>query len=154
MSNKQSLSFEKCIHFIFHHSKYFFTFSSQVLFWGLGYSVLIRSMLCLIDKSSQFCDTRYKYEVAITCAFVYRLRILTISAVLTCTTNMPACATLGKYRILRYLICFFTKKKCSQQCLLVRLECPFKPCEMLWNHFSTRGLHSLARYKRVLTYPF
>ena len=51
LSNKQSLSFEKCIHFIFTILNILITFSSQVLFWGLGYSILTRSMLCLIDKS-------------------------------------------------------------------------------------------------------
>ena len=70
--DKQSLSFEKCRLFIFH---YFLIFSSpfQAKYcfgvWDiLGYSVLTRSMLCLIDKSSQFCNTRNKYKVAITCA--------------------------------------------------------------------------------------
>ena len=57
-----------------------FTFSSQVLFWGLGFSVLTRSMLCLIDKFSQFCHTGNKYEVAIACAFGRILRMSTISA--------------------------------------------------------------------------
>ena len=69
-----------------------FIFSSQVLFWGLGYSVR-RSMLCLIDKSSQFCNTGNKYEVEkITCAFGRRLRMSTMSAVhclLTYTDTWP-----------------------------------------------------------------
>ena len=44
-------SFEKCIHFYFAILNILFNFSSQVLFWGLEYSILTRSMLCLIDKS-------------------------------------------------------------------------------------------------------
>ena len=42
--------------------------------FGLEYSVLTRSILCLINKSLQFCNTGNKYEVAITCAFGRRLR--------------------------------------------------------------------------------
>ena len=63
-------------------------------------SVPTRSMLCLIDKSSQFCNT--KCEVAITCAFERRLRMSTMRAVPTCTANMHVRATLCKYRVLRY----------------------------------------------------
>ena len=61
MSNKQSLSLEKVHTLYFSILNILFTFSSQVLFCGLGYSVLTRSLLCLVDKSSQFCNTGNKY---------------------------------------------------------------------------------------------
>ena len=49
MSNKQSLSFEKCIHFISHHFKYSLHLFKPSTVLGLGYSVLTRSMLYSID---------------------------------------------------------------------------------------------------------
>ena len=76
-------------------------------------------MICLIDKSIQFCNTGNKYVVAIICTFGRRLRMSTMGAVPTCTANMPVCATLRK-------ICnLFLEEKYSQQCLLVCLESSF-----------------------------
>ena len=93
MSNKQSLSTYTL----------FFTILNIHLFKpSLEYSVLTISILCLIDKSSQFCNTGNKYEVAIICTFGRRLRMSTISAVPTCTANMHVFATLRKYRVLKY----------------------------------------------------
>ena len=99
MSNKESLSFEKSAYLFFTILNILFIFSSQALFGGLGYSVRTKSMLCLIDKSSQFCNTN-KYEVEkITCAFGRRLRMRTISAVPTVMANMYVRETLSKYRV-------------------------------------------------------
>ena len=120
MSKKQSLSLEKYIHFIFHNYKYSLHLFKSSTVLGLVYSVLTRSILCLIDKSSQFCNTGIKYEVAITCALGCILHMSTISAVLMRTPNGHERATLHKFRALRYLI-WFWKKKSSQQCLPV---CP------------------------------
>ena len=54
-----------------------FTFSSQIDCFGPGifstYKIDILYIV-LIDKSSQFCNTGNKNEVAITCAFWRRLR--------------------------------------------------------------------------------
>ena len=82
MSNKHIIKFRKV------HTLYFFsilnilsTFSSQVLFQGLGNSALKRSMLSLIDKSSQYCNSENKYEEDIICALGRRLSMSTISAV-------------------------------------------------------------------------
>ena len=123
MTKKQSLSFEKCKHFIFHCFKYSLHLFKPSTVWGLGYTVLTRSMLWLIKKSSQFCYAGNKYEVAITYAFGRRLRMRT-SAVPTCTANMHVRATLLNYRVLRYLI-WFLEEKCSQHSLLVCLKCSF-----------------------------
>ena len=65
MSNKQTLSYEKNIRFMFYYFKYSLHISSQILFWGLEYSVLTISVLCLTDKSAPFCDTGSKYEVTV-----------------------------------------------------------------------------------------
>ena len=87
-------------------------------------------MLCLIDKSSQFCNTGNKYEVAMACAFGHRLRLSTISAVSTCTATMHVRATLRKYRVLRYLIWFleenaaYTVYLCVLRTHLSPVKCP------------------------------
>ena len=52
MSKKQSLSFEKCIHFIFHYFKYSLHLFKQSTVLGYG----IFSTYNLIDTSSQFCN--------------------------------------------------------------------------------------------------
>ena len=65
MSNKQTLSCEKYTRFMFHYFKYSLHISSQVLFWGLEYSVLTVSVLCLTDQSAQCCDTGSEYEVTV-----------------------------------------------------------------------------------------
>ena len=62
-------------------------------------------MFCLIDKSSEFCNTRNKYEQAITRAFGRRPRMNTISAVPTCTYMLMR-ATLRKYWVLKCSIWF------------------------------------------------
>ena len=148
MWNKQSLSFEKCIHFIFHYFKFLFTFSSLLLFRGLVYSVLARSIMCLIDKSSQFCNTENKYEVAITCAFGHRLRLSIICNVPTCTAVMHMLAKLRKYRVLRYLISFLEEIAANS----VYLSALFSHVKQ---HISTRGIPSLlVPYKGVPTDPF
>ena len=100
MSNKQSLCFESIVHTLFFFTilNIFFTFSSQGLFWCLEYSVLARSLMRLIDKSSQFCNTGNKYEEAITtCAFGRRLGMSTISVVPICAANMHACNSAQVY---------------------------------------------------------
>ena len=73
MSNKQSLSCEKyLLCFMFHYFKYSLHLFKPSTVLGLEYSVLTRSKLCLIDKSSQFCNTGID-EVAITCTFGHKL---------------------------------------------------------------------------------
>ena len=53
MSNKQSLSCEKYIRFMFHDFKYSLHLFKPGTVFGLEHSVLI---LCLIDNSSQLCS--------------------------------------------------------------------------------------------------
>ena len=78
-----------------------FTFSSQVLFWSLGYSVLTRSGS---NNMRFWAYTSYEHNKR--------------------CTNMHVRATLCKYRVLRYLV-WFLEEKCSHQYLLVCLECSF-----------------------------
>ena len=69
MSNKQSLSFEKCITLLFFtFSNILFTFASQVLFWGGGGGggSGIFSTYKIYAVFDQFCNTGKNYEVAIT----------------------------------------------------------------------------------------
>ena len=72
--NKQALSCDKYIRIMFHYFKYSLHLFKPSTVLGLEYSVLTRSILCRIDKSSQFCNTGNKYEVAIACAFWCKLR--------------------------------------------------------------------------------
>ena len=141
MSNKQSLSFEKCIHFNFHYFKYsLHLFKPSLLFWVLGYSVLTctRSILCLIDKSSKFCNTGSKEDVAIACAFGRRLGMCTMSAVPTCMANMHVRATLRKCMVLMYLICS-QEEKCSQRIYLCVLIAQFSPVKCSETIFHPRA---------------
>ena len=55
---------EKYIRLLFHYFQYSFRLFKPSTVLGLEYSVLTRSILCLIDKSSHFCNTGNIYEVA------------------------------------------------------------------------------------------
>ena len=78
-------------------------------------------MLCLINKSSQFCKTRNKYEVAITCAFGRNKHCTYLYVKCACACNS------AHYRVLRYLICgFFLEENCSSVYLYV-LRAHFSP---------------------------
>ena len=112
----KSLSFEKCIHSIFNYVRYspHLFKPSIVLGSGIFSTYMYKNYDVLIDKSSQFCNTENKYEVAITCAFWGRLRMSTISTVPTCMAKMHRCAPLRTYMVLRYLM-WVSEEKCSQQ---------------------------------------
>ena len=126
MSNKQSLSFEKCIHFIFHYFKYSLHLFKRSTVLGCRIFSTYKTNVLFINKSSQSCNTVNKYKVAITCAFGRRLCMSTISAVTTCTANMHMRATLHNNRVLRYLICFWKKNAANTVDLCV-LRAHFSP---------------------------
>ena len=120
----------KCIHFISQYFEYLITFSSQVLFWGLGYLVLTRSMLYLINNLHSFA-TREIDTKNIQCSYNMRFwaifRMGTISAV----PNMHVRATLHKYRALGYLI-WFLEGNSVNSCVLRAYFSPMKCSETIF----------------------
>ena len=95
-------------------------------------------MLCLFDKSSQFCNTRKIYEVTIKCAFGRRLRMSTkMYGKYVCACNFAQVLGLKVFNLF-----FFFKKNAANSVYLCVLRAHFSQVKCFETIFPPEGITS------------